>query len=177
MKVELEGHIHRMLKQGLISPSDAPNSCPVVLVTKPNGKTRMCVDFRRLNKVIVDCPVPLPSIQEIFDNFTIAEDNSNPTFIMSSLDMHEGFHQLLLHPDSRKYCTFSCHLGSFFYNRVPMGLKVSPFFFLRTVYAALSKCPGDTWQHLLCYMDDICLWTNSVSSHFHHLKVLFQRLR
>ena len=52
-------HAHRevrkllqdMLAKGAIQPSDSPWSSPIVLVTKKDGSTRFCVDYRKVNTV------------------------------------------------------------------------------------------------------------------------------
>ena len=49
LKQAVEGEIKELLKAAIIEESESAWPSPLVPVAKPNGKIRLCIDFRKLN--------------------------------------------------------------------------------------------------------------------------------
>ena len=63
----LREEIKTLLEQEIIEPSKSPWAAPIVLVTKKDGSTRMCVDYRKLNAITQADPYPLSRIEVLID--------------------------------------------------------------------------------------------------------------
>ena len=59
--------IKAMLENKITEPSTSPWASPIVLVSKRNGSTRFCTDFRAVNTVKINDLYPLPNINDCFD--------------------------------------------------------------------------------------------------------------
>ena len=75
-----------------IEPSDSPWSAPVIPVTKKDGGTRFCVDYRRLNIATVKDAYPLPRIDD-----TLVTLAGKQWF--STLDLASSYWQISLSQD------------------------------------------------------------------------------
>ena len=58
----LDKYLKEMLKQGKIVHSQSPAGASILFVPKPDGKLRLCVDYRNLNKLTILNKYPLPLI-------------------------------------------------------------------------------------------------------------------
>jgi len=65
LREETDKEIDSLLASGIIEPSTAPYASPIVVVKEPDGSNRICVDYRKLNKVTVYDPEPMPQMEEI----------------------------------------------------------------------------------------------------------------
>ena len=158
--------VDSLLKAGLIEPSHAAWSFPIVLVPKKTGETRMCVDFRRLNDITKKYVWPLPHIDDIFASLA-----SSKWF--TSLDLRSGYHQVALATESDKdKTTFTCHRGLFRYRAMPFGLSNAPSLFQELMSVVLEGLQ----DFAIAYLDDIIIFSPDLDSHLAHIEQVFKRL-
>jgi len=81
--------IEDMLAMGIIERSEAPFTSPLVLVKKPDGSYRVCVNFKDLNKITVFDPEPMTSPDDIFPKLTGSQFHSTFDFCGGRV---QGFH-------------------------------------------------------------------------------------
>uniref|UniRef100_A0AC34FNR6 Reverse transcriptase n=1 Tax=Panagrolaimus sp. ES5 TaxID=591445 RepID=A0AC34FNR6_9BILA len=156
------------LKAGIIRPSvNAAVTSNVVVVSKENGKKRVCVDLRPLNSVVQMDPYPLADMSEI-----IREAAGAAWF--SCLDLASGFLQIPLDPDSIPLFAFMCPEGVFEFLFQPFGYKNAPGIFQRLMKKLLADLP-----FARAYLDDILIFTrlDSLSLHLQHIRAVLERLR
>jgi hypothetical protein len=84
---EFQMQLEEFLKKGYICPSVSPWGAPILFVNKKDGTLRLCIDFRRLNKVTMKNKYPLPRIDELFDQMKDAN-------IFSKIDLRSSYHQV-----------------------------------------------------------------------------------
>lgn len=163
LRIILDG----LLQKGYVRDSDSEFASPIVLTEKRNGKLRLCVDYRALNKVTARDNYPMPLIE---DQLTIAANKKYFTL----LDLKDGFHHVRMAEDSIKYTSFVTPLGQYEWLRMSFGLHTAPAAFQRYINLALTEFirTGD----MAIYMDDILVATETLEHHLEVLKRVFKTL-
>ncbi|KAL3863265.1 hypothetical protein ACJMK2_005030 [Sinanodonta woodiana] len=67
---EVKTILDKMLEQGLIRASLSPWRSPCVLVDKNDGTLRLCVDYRKLNDIIIFYAYPVPRMDDLFEKIS-----------------------------------------------------------------------------------------------------------
>ena len=103
---ELKKQLQDLLDKGYIRASNSPFGAPILFLKKKDGRFRICVDYRALNKVTIKNRYPLPRIEEMLDRLQGAT-------IFSKIDLRSGYHQIRIHEPDIPKTAFQTRYGHF----------------------------------------------------------------
>jgi len=168
MAEELQEELSRMLEAGVIEPSTAKHNSPLLVVRKPTGRLRVCIDLRSLNQKSEVFKWDFPRVD-------MALKRMAPATIFSKLDLTSGFWQIGLEQGSKDYTTFRVNGKAWKFTVVPFGWKNSPAVFQAMMDMVLSDSIAG--GYVTVYMDDILVHSQDVTQHAEHLREVFKALR
>ena len=158
--------VDKMLEEGQIEHSVSAWSAPTVLVTKKDGTTRFCVDYRRLNDNTKKDAFPLPRIDDSLNSL------SGQAWF-STLDLASGYWQVRLSEDAKPKTAFATHSGIFQFAVMPFGLCNAPATFERLMSQVMR---GLHWKRCLVYIDDILVFGHDFESALQSLELVLIRV-
>ena len=158
--------VEKMLEEGQIEHSVSAWSAPTVLVTKKDGTTRFCVDYRRLNNSTKKDAFPLPRIDDSLNSL------SGQSWF-STLDLASGYWQVRLSEDAKPKTAFATHSGLFQFAVMPFGLCNAPATFERLMSQVMR---GLHWKRCLVYIDDILVFGHDFESALESLELVLIRV-
>ena len=102
----------------------------IVPVPKKDGKVRMCVDYRDLNKACLNDDFPLPHIDTLVDSAAASA-------MYSFIDGFAGYNQIMMAVIDKLKTSFTTEWGVYYYLVMPFGLKNAGATYQRMAIALL----------------------------------------
>jgi len=164
---ELKRQLTELIELGFIQPSTSPYASPVILVPKPNGTWRLCVDYRALNMATVKSKYPLPRLDDLFHQLHGAK-------YFSKLDFKSGYWQIAMAPEDVYKTAFTTRYGLFEWAVMPFGLTSTPSTFQRAMNSLFHDLLD---QGLVVYLDDVLIYAKTREEHDRLLAEVLKRLR
>nr|XP_054770418.1 uncharacterized protein LOC129278235 [Lytechinus pictus] len=162
---EIRKEVESMLKLGVIEPSDSPYAHPIVMVRKPDGSNRFCIDFRRLNKITVFDPEPMPNQQGLFASLAKSK-------YFSKIDLTKGYWQIPMKESDKAKTAFLTPIGQYQFKYMPFGLVTAGAQFTRMMRIVLKDIPN-----VVNYIDDILVYTETWEEHVETVEKVLCKLR
>lgn len=166
---EIERQCAALLANGMITESRSPFASPVTMQYKKDGlsstkvKTRMCVDYRALNKLLVPESQPFPLIDDI-----ITRTRGCKWF--SALDINAAFWSIPIRKSDRYKTAFITNHAHYEWRSMGFGLKVAPAVFQRTLSGIIKR--RNLSDFAVNYLDDILIFSRSFEEHIIHVQKL-----
>ena len=135
-KAFIEREMNRLCYMGILKEGFLAYSSPVVLISRKLTKDRRVVtDFIHLNVRLAKINLAYPLVR---DTFSVL--GNSKCEVLSVLDLKVAFHSLRLSENSKRYCRILPYFGSssYLYQRMPMGLNISPSMWQSYINAILD---------------------------------------
>ena len=137
LKGKIDEELERLEKANVIvSVPSSDWATPIVAVPKPDGKVRICGDYKiTLNPTLEVDRYPLPSPESLFATLSGGR-------IFSKIDLSHAYQQVLLDNASQELVTITTHRGLYCYTRLPFGVASAPSLFQRIMDTVLRGLPN-----------------------------------
>ena len=157
--------VDTMIELGVIEPSNSPYSSPFLMVKKPDGSFRFCIDYRKLNEITVFDAEPIPDLEELFTQLSSSR-------FFTKIDLSKGYWQLPVKEQDRHKTAFQTPKGLFQWTRMPFGLVSAPATFARMMRKLRLE-----ENSALNFFDDILVKSQTWNSHLQSVSDVLAKLR
>ena len=164
--------MNRLCYLGILNEGFSACSSPVMLISrKVTQDKRVVTDFQHLIMQIAKNNLAYQLLKDIFTLLW-----SFRCEVLSVLDLKDAFHSLRLTENSKRYSGILPYFGSasYFYQRMPMGLNISPAIWQSYINAILDCLQSRKYCEAI--MDYLLLFTPSKAAHFAKLEGLLKVL-
>lgn len=152
----VEEEIAKLLESGTIkkvTQEETHNTSPIGVVPKKNGKLRMIVDLRAVNKWVNTPPFSMEDIRKLKPLLKEGD-------WMTKIDLKDGFHHISIHPQFQRYLGMAWKGKIYQWTRLPFGLSASPYIFTKLLRETVTICRLKGVR-INAYMDDLLIMGSS----------------
>ncbi|XP_058816871.1 uncharacterized protein K02A2.6-like [Topomyia yanbarensis] len=167
MEADVETEIQELLQKNIIERAEGPLTwvSPLVPIRKSNGRLRMCVDMRAVNRAVRRENYPIPNIDAAIASVRKVSK-------LSKIDLETAYYHFELDRESRNVTTFVARSGVYRFCRLMFGIKSAPELFQREMENLFRGING-----LIVYMDDLLIYGATDEEHDQTLKEVLDRLQ
>jgi len=160
MLLKIKEEVMKQLDAGFLEVAKYPEwVANIVPVPKKDGKVRMCVDYRDLNRASPKDNFPLPHIDTLVDNTARFS-------IFSFMDGFSGYNQIKMAPEDKEKTTFITVWGTFNYKVMSFGLKNAGATYQRAMVTLFHDMMH---REIEVYVDDMIAKARTVEEHIVNL--------
>jgi hypothetical protein len=160
-------HVDEGMAMDIMEPSNSSCASPVLLVKKPGGGIRVCVDYRALNALTVKDRYPIPLIKETLERLSKAK-------FYTKLDIVAAFNNLRIRQGDEWMTAFITRYGLYQYKVMPFGLCNGPATWQRYMNNTMREHLDD---FVTVYLDDLLIYSASLDEHRSHVRKVLLKLR
>ena len=164
---ELRVQLQELIEKGFMKPSTSPWGAPVLFAKKKGKTLRLCIDYRRLNRVMIQNWYLLPRIDDLFDQLRGAR-------VYFKIDLRNGYHQLRVGDTDIPKAAFRTRYGHFEFTVMPIGLTNALAAFMDLMHRVFQPYLD---QFVVVFVDDILIYSQLEWEHEYHLRIVLQLLR
>ena len=164
-KLKLE--LQRMQRLDIIGPVNEPTEWvnPLIIVQKPNGKLRICLDPKHLNQAIKRQHYKLPTAEELFSEMHYAK-------FFTKLDASSGYWQIKVDEELSELLTFSTPFDRLQFKRLPYWIHSASQVFQKDIEEIIEGCEGARNSQ-----DDIIIWGSTLTQLDIPTELVLNRIR
>ena len=164
---ELKLQLQELLEKRFIPPSVSPWGALVLYVKNKDGTLRLCVDYRKHNKMTVNNKYPLPGIDDLFDQL-------KGVGVFSKIDLHSRYHQLRIKNADVHKMVFRTWYGHYEFLVMSFGLTNALAMFMDLINSVFRPFLD---RFVMVFIDEILVYSKDREYHDTHLRVVLETLR
>ncbi|KAK1684918.1 hypothetical protein QYE76_045766 [Lolium multiflorum] len=165
---EVKKEIEKMLSAGFIRPCRyAEWISSIVPVEKKDGRWRVAIDFRDLNRATPKDEYPMPVAETLIN---VAAGHK----VLSFMDGNAGYNQIFMAPEDKTAFRVPGSVGLFEYVVMTFGLKNAGATYQRAMNYIFHDLIGKLVE---IYIDDVVVKSVSVEGHLEDLRRILDRTR